>query len=89
MGQPERGERLGGGQAEPADARPGELTPTWKFEPRKVVRQREKEALRAEGRQAYKDGKSRQSNPRKYMDAMQWDRGYMEADAEANVGTDE
>jgi len=49
------------------------------FTPRRVVRRAEVQRIRAEGAQAYRDGKSIEQNPHQYMDKYQWMRGYMEA----------
>lgn len=53
------------------------------WERRKYVRKREIAALRAEGRQAFLDGKHVQNCPHKYMDRFQWVQGYTDARNEA------
>jgi hypothetical protein len=42
-------------------------------------------SLREEGRKAFFAGKSRQSNPHKYMDAYQWNRGFDSAEDAVKV----
>ena len=45
---------------------------------RKIIAQ-----LREEGRAAYHAGRHVQTNPHKYMDALQWHQGYVDAQHEA------